>query len=233
MLRSWEGDALTANDETGPERSGLVASSDQELLLRMQADELDAFEVFFVRYRTPIYRTAYGLTGDTSAAEEMLQDTFARAYQRRSTLRTDCSPLPWLHRVAVNLCYSRLSRRRPAQAPIAEGVAQGLTDESIAPPERAEQTELRQIVRDGVAALPMKHQAVVVLYYLYGLSLQETASVLDVRLGTVKSRLHYALRALRTQLEGDNRFSGAYHPRDLPLGSLSALADLAPEDERP
>jgi RNA polymerase sigma-70 factor (ECF subfamily) len=212
VLRSSEGFALTANDGTGPERSGLIASSDRELLLRMQGDELDAFEAFFARYRTPIYRTAYGLTGDASAAEEVLQDTFARAYQRRATLRTDVSPLPWLHRVAVNLCYSRLSRRRPLQEPIADGAALGLPDESIAPAERAEQTELRQIVRDGVAALPMKHQAVVVLYYLYGLSLQETATVLNVRLGTVKSRLHYALRALRTQLEGDNRFGGAYQP---------------------
>jgi RNA polymerase sigma-70 factor, ECF subfamily len=231
VLRSWEGNALTANDETGPVQSGPGVSSDQELLRRMQADELDAFEAFFARYRTPIYRTAYGLTGDASAAEEVLQDTFARAHQRRATLRSDVSPLPWLHRVAVNLCYSRLSRKRPVQEPIVDGVAQGLPDDSIAPAERAEQAELRQIVRDGVAALPMKHQAVVVLYYLYGLSLQETATVLNVRLGTVKSRLHYALRALRVQLEGDDRFSGAYHPRQLSLGPLPGLADLAAEDE--
>jgi RNA polymerase sigma-70 factor (ECF subfamily) len=175
----------------------------------MQADELDAFEAFFMRYRTPIYRTAYGLTGDPHVAEEILQDTFARAYHRRATLRTDMSPLPWLHRVALNLCYSRLSRRRPQSEPIDESSAQFLPDASVAPAERAEQTELRQIIRDGVAGLPDKHRSVVVLYYLYGLSLQETASLLDVRLGTVKSRLHYALRALRAGLEGDRRF-GSY-----------------------
>lgn len=198
-------------------------SPDQDLLRRMQADELDAFEAFFARYRTPIYRTAYGLTGDPHAAEEVLQDTFARAYQRRATLRRDVSPLPWLHRVAVNLCYSHLSRRRPAQEPIAEEEASALPDDSIAPAERAEQAELRQIVRDGVAALPMKHQAVVVLYYLYGHSLQETATLLGLRLGTVKSRLHYALRALRSHLEGDDRFSGAYHPVRLDLLPEPAL----------
>ena len=68
------------------------------------------------------------------------------------------------------------------------------------------------IVRDGVAALPPKHQSVVVLYYLHGLSLQETAQILGVRLGTVKLRLHYALRGLRSHLEGDRRFGGAYRP---------------------
>jgi RNA polymerase sigma-70 factor (ECF subfamily) len=175
----------------------------------MQADELDAFEEFFARYRTPIYRTAYGLTGDPQAAEEVLQDTFARAYRRRSTLRTDVSPLPWLHRVALNLCYSRLSQRRPRSEPIDESSAQYMPDGAAAPSDRAEQTELREILRDGVAGLPEKHRSVVILYYLYGLSLQETADLLDVRLGTVKSRLHYALRGLRVGLEGDRRF-GSY-----------------------
>ena len=76
---------------------------------RVQADDLDAFEEFFARYRSSIYRTAYGLTGDPQTAEEILQDTFARAYQRRHTLLPDASPLPWLLRVSLNLCYSRLA----------------------------------------------------------------------------------------------------------------------------
>ena len=180
------------------------------LLERMQRDDLDAFEAFFLRYRTPIYRTAYGLTGDPQAAEEILQDTFARAYQRRHILRSDVSPLPWLHRVALNLCYSRLGRRRLPSSPIEDSVAGLVRDGAIEPAEHAEQQELRRIVRDGVAHLPPKHQNVVILYYLHGLSLQETAELLDVRLGTVKSRLHYALRTLRTRLEGDRRFGGAY-----------------------
>ncbi len=176
----------------------------------MQRDDLDAFEAFFIRYRTPIYRTAYGLTGDPQAAEEILQDTFARAYQRRHVLRTDVSPLPWLHRVALNLCYSRLGRRRLPSSPMEDSVVGLVRDLATEPAEHAEQQELRRIVRDGVAHLPPKHQSVIILYYLHGLSLQETAQLLDIRLGTVKSRLHYALRSLRTGLEGDRRFGGAY-----------------------
>ena len=146
-----------------------------------------------MRYRTPIYRTAYGLTGDPQAAEEILQDTFARAYQRRHILRPDVSPLPWLHRVALNLCYSRLGRRRLPSEPMGDAVIGLVRDLATEPAEHAEQQELRRIVRDGVADLPPKHQSVVILYYLHGLSLQETAELLDIRLGTVKSRLHYAL----------------------------------------
>ena len=196
---------------------------DAELVRRMQADDLGAFEALFERYRSPVYRTAYGLTGDPQAAEEILQDTFARAWQRRQTLHTDVSPSPWLHRVALNLCYSRLGRRRLRSEPIGDNVIAEVRDHAVEPAERAERQELRRIVRDGVAALPPKHQAVVVLYYLHGLSLQETASLLDVRLGTVKSRLHYALRTLRGELERDRRFGGAY-------GAATALDDGALPD---
>ena len=184
---------------------------DAELLRRVQADDLDAFEEFFARYRNPIYRTAYGLTGDRLAAEEILQDTFARAHRYRHTFRQDVSPLPWLHRVSLNLCYSRLSRRRLETGPIDDAAEYGLPDNRPLPAERAEQAELRQIVREGIAALPEKHRSVVVLYYLQRLSLQETSEVLGIQLGTVKSRLHYALRGLRVQLERDRRFGGAYH----------------------
>ena len=177
----------------------------------MKADDLDAFEAFFNRHRTLIYRTAYGLTGDPSVAEEVLQDTFARAYLHRAALLPDLSPIPWLHRVALNLCYSRLDRRQVKADSIADGtVAASMPDGAVEPAERAERQELRQIVREGIAALPPKHQSVVVLYYLHGLSLQETASFLNVRLGTVKSRLHYALRSLRGHLERDRRFGGSY-----------------------
>jgi RNA polymerase sigma-70 factor (ECF subfamily) len=164
----------------------------------MQADDLEAFEAFFVRHRTLIYRTAYGLTGDRQAAEEVLQDTFARAYRHRATLLPGLSPVPWLHRVKAES--------------IGESTAAHLRDDGIEPAEQAEQQELRQIVREGIAALPTKHQSVVVLYYLNGLSLQETATFLGVAVGTVKSRLHYALTNLRDHLERDRRFAHDYRP---------------------
>ena len=175
----------------------------------MQADDLDAFEQFFGRYRMLIFRTAYGLTGDRDVAEEVLQDTFIRAYRHRAALRRDVSPAPWLHRVALNLCYSRLDRKRIKAEPIGDLTVGHIRDGAVEPAERAERRELREIVREGIAALSPKHQSVVVLYYLHGLSLQETASFLEVRLGTVKSRLHYALRTLRVRLEQDDRFAGA------------------------
>ena len=180
----------------------LAQLPDAELIRRFSADQLDAFEAFFERHRSLIFRTAYGLTGDRTAAEEILQDTFLRAYRHRGTLRTDMSPVPWLHRVALNLCYSRLGRRRLRLEPIGETTA-ALRDVAIGPHEHAEREELRASVRGGIAALPPKHQSVVVLYYLHGMSLQETSDVLGIALGTVKSRLHYALHILRRHLAAE------------------------------
>ncbi len=182
---------------------------EEALLRRMRADDLDAFEAFFGRYRTLVYRTAFGLTGDHGAAEEILQDTFERAYRHRSSLRPDVSPVPWLHRVALNLAYSRLGRRRVATRPFGELDLATLADRASGPAERAEQEEARRAVREGVALLSPKHQGVVVLYYLHGLSVQETSSILGIRPGTVKSRLHYALGSLRAHLAAESRLGEA------------------------
>ena len=211
----------TTNDTAGGAESSASRKIDAELLRRVQADDLDAFEEFFARYRHAIYRTAYGLTGDRLTAEEILQDTFARAHRHRHKFRTDMSPLPWLHRVSLNLCYSRLSRRRLETGSIDDATEYALPDDRSLPAETAEQAELRQIVREGIAALPEKHRSVVVVYYLHSLSLVETAQALGIQLGTVKSRLHYALRSLRIHLEEDRRFGGTY----LPLAPDEAKAD--------
>lgn len=202
----------TTDDAAGGAESEAIRRPDAALVRRVQADDLDAFEEFFARYRNPIYRTAYGLTGDRQAAEEILQDTFARAYRHRHSIRLDISPLHWLHRVSLNLCYSRLSKRRLVASPIDEATAQTVPDDRQLPAERAEEQELRQIVRDGIATLPEKHRAVVVLYYLHRFSLQETADALGIKVGTVKSRIHYALRGLRVHFEDRRRIDAEYLP---------------------
>jgi len=192
------------DDKRGLSADPSSPPSDAELLQRIQADDLDAFEILFERHRAVVFRTAYGLLGDRGAAEEVLMDTFGRAYRHRAILRLDVSPVPWLNRVALNLCYSRHARRRLPTQGIDVGEAVHLRDGGVQPEAWAEHAEMRRSVRRGISALPERQRSVVILYYLHGLSLQETATALGVRLGTVKSRLHYAVRALRShlQLEG-------------------------------
>lgn len=202
-------------------RAEHTAPPDAVLISRMAEDDVDALALLFDRYRVPVYRAALALTGDPGASEEVLLDTFGRAYTHRRRLRTDVSPLPWLHKVALNLCYSRLGRRRLPSEPVTDLVAERLADATAGPAASAEWAELRAIVREGIAGLSEKHRAVVILYYLEGRSLQETASALGLPVGTVKSRVHHALRELRTLLRADQRFGGAW---------VDALAEARPAD---
>ncbi len=191
----------TTNDETALETTvGASTANQQDLTQPIAADDLARFEALYERFHAYVFRTAYALTGDRGLAEEVLQDTFVRAYKHRDKLWVDRSPLPWLNRVALNLCYTRLGRRRLPTRVMDDVVTDTLRDHALGPDELAEHQELCETVRSGIAALPPKHRSVVALYYLDGLSLQETAAVLGVRLGTVKSRLHYALDTLRREL---------------------------------
>jgi len=197
------------------------SAADRDLIIRFQRDDLDAFEAFFERYRALIFRTAYGLTGDRQVAEEILQDTFLRAHRHRQSLRTDVSPVPWLHRVTLNLCYSRLGRRKLPVEPIGE-TTQQVRDGRPGPADQAEREELRQSIHTGIATLPPKHQSVIVLYYLHGMSLQETSTALGIALGTVKSRLHYALAGLRDHLASERRAADADGP--VPIAEATPIS---------
>jgi RNA polymerase sigma-70 factor (ECF subfamily) len=171
-----------------------------DLVSRMQGGDLDAFEEFFAAYQRPVYLTALAITRDPFLAEEILQDCFVKAYRVRDRLRTDVSPLPWLQRVCTNLCFTRLSRRRPAAEPLTDLIGNLAPDIAARPDQVVESREIIEVLQRGIDALPPKQRGAVVLYYLHGYSLAEAADIAGCRVGTMKSRIHYALRALRVLL---------------------------------
>jgi RNA polymerase sigma-70 factor (ECF subfamily) len=183
-------------------------SEDAELVSRIRCGDLDAFESLYHKYKRPLFRTALAITGNEGAAEEMLQDCFVRAY--RAMGRVDAAPSlsPWLHRIVLNLSYNWTNRNRHwplALDTLVDGPAAG---SATSPEGTAEGNVLRAAVQDAIASLSLKHRAAVVLFYLQGFSLPEIAYILDCPVGTVKSRLHYACRALHKKLSADVRLSG-------------------------
>jgi RNA polymerase sigma-70 factor (ECF subfamily) len=175
------------------------------LVERMQSGDLDAFEEFFNTYKRPVYTTALAITRDPFLAEEILQDCFVKAYRVRERLRTDVSPLPWLQRVTTNLCYSRIARRRAIMEPLTTLITNVVADLTSRPEQVAESREIIEVLQRGIDALPPKQQTAVILYYLHGYSLAEAAEIADCNVGTMKSRLHYALKALRALLPVERR----------------------------
>lgn len=175
------------------------------LVERMQADDLDAFEEFFKTYQRPIYATALAITRDPFLAEEVLQDCFVKAYRVRDRLDPSRSPLPWLQRVAINLCYSRVSRRKVLPEPLTNLITNLVVDLAQRPDQVVESREVLEVLQRGIDALPPKQQTAIILYYLHGYSLAEAAEIADCNVGTMKSRLHYALKALRARLPVERR----------------------------
>ena len=172
---------------------------DRELVHAARAGDTKAFDELFYRYRDGIYRLSYAITKDPSAAEEIVVDTFARAHRALERLEPDSSLRPWLYRVAINLSYNRQPRKGVSFSSLDEG-AQDLAAETESPTEAAERAERQRVVLACIDTLGEKHRLVVVLHYLNGLNLAEIAAIVDAPVGTVKSRLHYALRRLRVQL---------------------------------
>jgi len=175
------------------------------LVERMQSGDMQAFEEFFQNYQRPVYLTALAITRDPFLAEEILQDCFVKAYRVRHRLRTDVSPLPWLQRVCTNLCYSRLSRRRALLEPLTDLIGNLAPDLSARPDQVVESREIVDVLQRGIDALPPKQQTAIILYYLHGYSLAEAAEIAGCQVGTMKSRIHYALRALRVLLPVERR----------------------------
>lgn len=175
------------------------------LVERMQSGDLDAFEEFFTTFKRPVYATALAITRDPFLAEEVLQDCFVKAYRVRERLDPARSPLPWLQRVTINLCYSRVSRRKTLAEPLTSLITNLVVDIAARPDQVVETREVLDVLQRGIDALPPKQQTAVILYYLHGYSLSEAAEIADCNVGTMKSRLHYALKALRARLPVERR----------------------------
>ena len=178
---------------------------ESELVERLRRGDVNAFEELYHRYKQRIYQTALAICADSGAAEEILQDCFVRAYRARERIREGVPLMPWLYRIAVNLSYNWASRGRPWLIQLDCLSDLHLTSSVPSPELLAEDSETCQAVRDAVVRLPVKHRAVVVLFYFEGLSLLEISWVLSCPLGTVKSRLHRACEMLRQDLGRDAR----------------------------
>jgi RNA polymerase sigma-70 factor (ECF subfamily) len=156
--------------------------------------------VLFERYRARVFRTALIIVHDPAAAEDILQDCFLKVYAHADRIDTDRPLVPWLYRVTVNLSYTWLSRGRGRRTPLDKVVDRLVSPMRQAPDQLTEQIELRTNVREAINSLSIDQRVVIVLYYLNGLNLQDIAEILDLPVGTVKSRLYYARENLRAKL---------------------------------
>jgi RNA polymerase sigma-70 factor (ECF subfamily) len=175
-----------------------------------------------------VYRLAYRLTGDQYDAEDLTQEVFLRVFRSLSTYQPGTFE-GWLHRITTNLFLDQVRRRRRIRF---EGLADD-ADERIAgteptPAQAFDDRHLDADVQRALDALPPEFRVAVVLCDIEGLTYEEIAATLDIKLGTVRSRVHRGRARLRAALDSRAPMSRAADRLNRPQGA-SKLASLPPQ----
>jgi RNA polymerase sigma-70 factor, ECF subfamily len=166
----------------------------------------DTWSMTFVELAERVLDDAYRLAGyilsDSTEAEDAVQDALTRSWQAWPSLRDQDKFEPWFDRILVNICRDKLRKRRGVRVEeLNDELAVYIEDPFKASLARAEVDKLMHVLNPD-------QRIVVGLRFWRDMSLQQIADVLGVPLGTVQSRLHYALRSMRDESERTTRASG-------------------------
>ncbi|MFE8704219.1 RNA polymerase sigma factor SigW [Cytobacillus sp. FJAT-54145] len=158
-------------------------------------------------YKDKVFQICYRMLGNRHEAEDMAQEAFIRAYVNISSFNINLKFSTWLYRIATNLCIDRIRKKKPdyyldAEVSGTDGLtmySQIAADTSL-PEDDLESLELQETIQREITKLPEKYRSVIVLKYIEELSLNEISEILNIPLGTVKTRIHRGREALRHQL---------------------------------
>lgn len=183
-----------------------------DLLVRKRIKQIkkgdqEAFADIVDLYKDKIYQLCYRMLGNAHEAEDIAQEAFIRAYVNIHTFDVKKKFSTWLYRIATNLCIDRIRKKKPDYYLDAEVAGtEGLTmysqvaSSDLKPDEEVEAMDLQDTIQKEILKLPEKYRSVIVLKYIDELSLQEISDILEIPIGTVKTRIHRGREALRKQL---------------------------------
>lgn len=159
---------------------------------------METLEDLVVHHQEPLFAFLYRMCGETNLAEELMQETFVRAFEAAKRYRPEASVRTWLFSIAANLVRDRWRRRAR------RGDDLPLEDLAIAAPATAEDEALTLIsyeaVRGALPLLPVEQRSALILRYYHDLSYEEIARALACPIGTVRSRIHNGLARLKRLL---------------------------------
>jgi RNA polymerase sigma factor (sigma-70 family) len=175
---------------------------DPALIRRAQTGDVDAFTALVVGRFEPMQRTAMAILGHEADARDAVADALAAIWRELPKLRDPLAFDAWSTRILVHACRRRLRRRGRARVrEVAIDATDGARDGSVASPSPAEGVADRMALERAFERLDADARAILVLHHLDGRGLAEVAAVLGIRVGTAKSRLFAARRALARALE--------------------------------
>ncbi|TQS71065.1 RNA polymerase sigma factor SigW [Ornithinibacillus gellani] len=166
-----------------------------------------AYEDVVLFFQNKIYQHCFRMLGNAHEAEDIAQEAFIRAYVNIHSYDENRKFSTWLYRIATNLSIDRMRKRKPdfhldAEIAGTDGLdmySQLATDEKL-PEEEVQSMELQSYIQHEINELPAIYRTIIMLRYLEEFSLQEISEILDIPLGTVKTRIHRGREALRKKL---------------------------------
>jgi RNA polymerase sigma-70 factor, ECF subfamily len=176
------------------------AELDEDLVRRFRAGEAQAFTDLVLRHQQRVYSLCLRVLGDADAAADVAQDTFLTVLRKLDGFRGDAAFTTWLHRVTVNACYDELRRKR--RRPMLHAVADDDLEHEPGPPtaDHADEVAGTHDAASALASIPEEFRIALVLADVQDMAYEQIAQVLEVPIGTVKSRVHRGRLALAAAL---------------------------------
>lgn len=190
-------------------QSDLAASNELDLANQAKQGDQDAFTELVNRYARKVFRLARHITQNDQDAEDVLQETFLKAYSRLDQFQGNSKFYTWLVRIGVNEALMRLRRRRGNQMVSLDQeletgdstIPRDIASEESDPEQSYGREELRESLERAIDSLAESYRAVFLLRDVEGFSTEETAQMLDLSVSAVKSRLLRARLQLRNKLQ--------------------------------
>ena len=186
----------------------MLRAEEHELVRRTLDGDSEAFGFVYRTYRSRVYATVRGRTGDAEEAEDLVQVTFMRAFLGLEGFRGEAALSTWLTQIAINVCttYFRAQRARRARLDRVEDPGSDLLEtwqpsRVEGPDEVLHQKQSRDLLTEGIADLPTPYREAMSLRYIEDLSYLEITERLRVPIGTVKSWLYRGREQLRDRIE--------------------------------
>lgn len=184
---------------------------DHALVAQVRAGHREAFRHIMQRCNQRLFRVARAVIGEDSEAEDILQESYMRAFRKLDSFRGDATVLTWLTSIVLNEARGRLRKRRTMVG--LEQVELAVDDShqvirfpskfgSEDPAAAASREQIRHLLEEAIDKLPSSFRTVYMMRDVEECSVEETASLLEINPATVKTRLHRARRLLRASLEG-------------------------------
>ncbi|MFC3882486.1 RNA polymerase sigma factor SigW [Bacillus songklensis] len=174
---------------------------------QVKKGDQDAFAEIVEYYKDKVYQLCYRMLGNAHEAEDSAQEAFIRAYVNIHSYDSTKKFSTWLYRIATNLCIDRIRKKKPdyyldAEISGTDGLDMysQIPSKQELPEDELEKLELQEQIQREILRLPEKYRSVIVLKYVDELSLKEISDILDLPVGTVKTRIHRGREALRNKL---------------------------------